>query len=76
MVSAHMPEYNRGLDLVEQNSKFCKRVSNLVLVGFGFSEDRKKQLEGSIYPDSGLRIMRLPSWQKNDVNQLITNLKI
>lgn len=63
--------------LIEKEPDLQKNIEHLVLVEFGKSDGKNQyELQGFIYPNTGLRRMTLPSWEKNHVDALLKNLKI
>lgn len=58
--------------LVHSDQTMVEPMRHLVVVGFGLPHD--VQLEGTIRPGIGLHVMRLPSWQLNEVNELRARL--
>lgn len=51
-----------------QDPELKGALRNLVLVGFTLTNEALR--EGSFYPETGLRTLALPSWQKPDVEAL------
>lgn len=58
--------------LVNSDQNMVDPMRQLVVVGFGLPADTL--LEGTIRPDIGLHVMRLPSWQPDEVDDLRARL--
>lgn len=52
--------------MVHKNPEMKKYMERIVLVGFGL----QPEFEGAFYPESGLRTIALPSWNRRDVRHV------
>lgn len=62
--------------LIEKEPDLQENIEHLILVEFGRNHKNNQSLKTMIYPNTGLRRMILPSWEKNHVDALLKNLKI
>lgn len=56
--------------VIEQDPGYREGLKHIVLVGFGNTE----HLEGTFYPQTGLRVLSLPSWEQQHVGDLVAKI--
>ncbi|MDP2637522.1 MAG: hypothetical protein Q8P26_00480 [Candidatus Levybacteria bacterium] len=56
--------------MVSEDPNKRKAMERLIVVGFGQTESKRAELEGSFYPQTGLRTLALPSWHTDNISGL------
>lgn len=56
--------------IVGEDPNKRKAMERLIVVGFGQTESKRVELEGSFHPQTGLRTLALPSWHTDNISGL------
>lgn len=70
LVDDSLKELLQAADVVGQDAAYREGLKYIVLIGFGDTQ----HLEGTFYPTTGLRVLSLPSWKQQHLEDVVARI--